>query len=291
MHLRAKIISINLVLAFFTCASVHAAEPARPNPITSPRLYVLDCGTITNNKPENYGLSLDEVSNTNFANMCFLIVHPKGTLLWESGLPDAMAGKPMEGTLGWEKFQQAFKMNTLVGQLAEIGYYPADVNYLALSHYDHDHSGNSNLFAAHSTWLVTKPEWDAMFRPADGKPLPGHEDFDQLKNAKTVLVADNYDVFGDGSVIIRHAFGHTPGHIVLVVKLKNMGNVILGGDLFHYNEEIKLNRHSRYERDIPVLLNSRDRIEKLSKELNAPVWVTHDLDLYRKLKHSPNYYD
>ena len=47
-------------------------------------------------------------------------------------------------------------------QLAELGYSPADINYLALSHYHYDHTANANDFAA-ATWLVRQDERDAMF--------------------------------------------------------------------------------------------------------------------------------
>ena len=40
--------------------------------------------------------------------------------------------------------------------------------------------------------------------------------FSALKNAKTTIIkTDEYDVFGDGTVIIKSAPGHTPGHQVL----------------------------------------------------------------------------
>ena len=56
--------------------------------------------------------------------------------------------------------------------LAEIGYTPADITYLALSHNHYDHSANANMFAL-STWLVQKPERAAMFPDA---PYIAHDD-------------------------------------------------------------------------------------------------------------------
>ena len=50
----------------------------------------------------------------------------------------------------------------LVAQLAEVGYSPADITYLALSHYHYDHTANANDFAG-ATWLVRRVEHDAMF--------------------------------------------------------------------------------------------------------------------------------
>jgi glyoxylase-like metal-dependent hydrolase (beta-lactamase superfamily II) len=126
--------------------------------------------------------------------------------------------------------------------------------------------------------------------PGDGKAVNGHEDFDKLKTAKTVFVQDNYDVFGDGSVRIRTAYGHTPGGIVLVVNLKNTGNVILAGDLWHYNEELKLHKITDREAKTEAP-QSRAKIEKLANDIHAQIWIAHSMDVFRKLKRSPEYYD
>jgi len=271
------------------CARTEAAALTPAPAVTSPRLYVIDCGTLTNDTPEDYGLTRDEVRTALFADMCYLIVHPKGTLLWDTGLPDRQVGRPIyEYMLG--KHIAEIKMNTLVGQLADIGYEPAAINYLALSHYHFDHSGNANLFAKTATWLVAKPEWQAMFEPANGAKVNGSEDFEQLKSAKTLYVDENHDVFGDGTVVIKQAFGHTPGHSVLQVKLANAGNLLLVGDLYHYPEEITLKKIGKRESatDAP---KSRARIEALAKETKAQIWLSHDLFLFKSLRHAPAFYD
>jgi hypothetical protein len=102
---------------------------------------------------------------------------------------------------------------TLTAQLAAAGYAPADITYLALSHYHYDHTANANLFAA-STWLVRPVERDAMFaaKPPD---LLQPSTYSALRNSKTVAIrTDDHDVFGDGTgaeVVARSP----PGHQVL----------------------------------------------------------------------------
>jgi hypothetical protein len=46
--------------------------------VTSPRLYVFDCGTLVYNKPEDYNLRRDEVKDSNMGVTCYLVVHPRG---------------------------------------------------------------------------------------------------------------------------------------------------------------------------------------------------------------------
>ena len=86
--------------------------------VDSPRLYVLDCGTLVYNTPEDYGLSRKEVKDTNMAVTCYLVVHPKGILLFDTGLNDRLIGRPLyENVL--DGYAQ-IKFNTLSGQLSRI---------------------------------------------------------------------------------------------------------------------------------------------------------------------------
>ena len=173
------------------------------------------------------------VTTTDMSVVAYLIVHPRGTLLWDTGvIPDELV-KP-EGTTE----ARATVHKTLSGQLAAIGYKPADITYLALSHNHYDHSANANAFAG-STWLVTKAERDVMFpeRPPE-KQNTAAPRFSALKNSKTKILDGDYDVFGDGTVIIVATPGHTPGHQSLFVKLVKIGPLVLSGDLYHYPAEL-----------------------------------------------------
>ncbi len=260
-----------------------------PRPVVdSTRLYVLDCGYLSNDRPEDYQLTREEVSTTLMADMCYLIVNPKGTLMWDTGLADRIAGRPLYENVFLGHYG-LIKFNTLRGQLADIGFEPAAIHYLALSHGHFDHSGNANMFAT-ATWLVAKQEWQAMFEPAPGVKVYGAQDFASLKTAKTTFVGPDYDVFGDGAVIIKQAFGHSPGSSVLYISLKNTGGVLLVGDLYHYPEEMALRRMSVQESKTTAQ-QSRDRIEAFARTNNAQIWIAHDLALYRQLRKSPGFYD
>ena len=179
---------------------------------------------------------------------------------------------------------------TLESQLASAGFKPSDVTCVALSHYHWDHTANANLFAA-ATWLVSKAEHDVMFSadpPAGTRP----ETYSKLKASRTRLVnKDEYDVFGDGSVIIKQAPGHTEGHSGLYVKLANTGPVVLSGDLYHYRAERTLNRLPTFEVSEQGTRASRAEIEKFLKRTGAELWIQHDLAAFRKMKLAPQYHD
>jgi N-acyl homoserine lactone hydrolase len=277
--------SIALLLALF--AAQGPAQTTRPV-----RLYVFDCGSLKSGNPEP--LLQRGVTTTDMSVAAFLIVHPRGTLLWDAGvIPDEMV-KPG----GTTDFRATVK-KTIQGQLAEIGYKPSDITYLALSHNHYDHSANANEFAG-STWLVQRPEREVMF---SGAPRPSSQNspsnataserFAALKSAKTTILDGDYDVFGDGTVVIISTPGHTPGHQSLFVKLAKTGPVVLSGDLYHYPAERTLKDFTPFSAlgDPAKEASSKAKMEALLKEKKAALWIQHDITANAKLKKSPAYYE
>ncbi len=175
-------------------------------------------------------------------------------------------------------------------QLAEAGYTPSDITYLALSHYHFDHTANANAFAA-STWLVREVERDAMFaEKPPGLTLPST--YSALRKSKTIILkANEHDVFGDGTAIIKLAPGHTPGHQVLYLKLAKTGGVMLSGDLYHYPEERVLDRVPTFEFNAEQTRASRVAVDAFLKKKGAQLWIQHDSTGGAKLKKSPNFYE
>jgi N-acyl homoserine lactone hydrolase len=275
------------ILSVAAVASTVAQQHHRAHAPKTLRLYVFDCGVIKGLDPGLFNFKKDELAETELAVPCYLIAHPKGTLMWDVGvIPDSALkddGQPV--TQG-----PSTVTRTLKSQLAEIGYSPSDITYLAHSHYHGDHIANSNEFA-NSTWLVRKVERDAMFA-AKPPALVDPKDYSDLKNSKTIILTkDEYDVFGDGKVIIKFAPGHTPGHQVLILKLPKTGPVMLAGDLYHYPEERKLNRVPTFEYNKEQSLASRAMIEDYCKKTGTQLWIEHDYVHNSKLKKSPQYYD
>ncbi len=261
---------------------------AAPKPPSSLRLYLFDCGVIKGLTVNLFGFKPGEVPARDFFVPCYLVVHPKGTMMWDVGvIPDsAFKGDGKPATDGRSTVDRP-----LLPQLAAVGYTPADMMYLAMSHYHSDHTANANVFSR-STWLVQKAEREMMF----GTPPPGtiiqQTTFVDLKNAKTVLIdKDEYDVFGDGTVIIKSAPGHTPGHQVLFLKLKKFGPLLVAGDLYHYPEERTMNRFPSFEFNKEQSAKSRAEIDAFLKQTKAQMWIEHDAATNSKLKKAPEYYE
>jgi N-acyl homoserine lactone hydrolase len=263
-----------------------SGQPRAQKP-SSVRLYVLDDGLIHGINPEMFHLKKDQVAEPDMAVVSYLIVHPKGILMWDSGaIPDSQIKD--DGSVATAGLYRASK--TLKSQLDAIGYAPKDITYFALSHYHGDHTANANDFAG-ATWIVQQPERDAMFGEK-APPITQRARYDALKESKTkILNGEDYDVFGDGTVVIKAAYGHTPGHQVLYVKLKRTGPVLLAGDLYHYQEERGTDKTPTFEFNREESLASRAAMEAFIKQAGAQMWIEHDLANFNKQKKSPNYYE
>jgi glyoxylase-like metal-dependent hydrolase (beta-lactamase superfamily II) len=269
----------NLLLALLVLIPVGASAA---EPVTDIRIYALDCGHL---EFKNQGFFSDtgeyDGKSAAIAVPCFLIRHPKGNLMWDTGLSPDFAKRPnSDGVTG--------ALDVAVDkQLQQIGLKPADVQYLAFSHMHIDHTGNANLFTA-ARWIVNKTELAWVLGGASGSPVD-LATFSGYKTARTLMIDGDYDVFGDGSVRILKTPGHTPGHQVLVLKLKTAGTVILAGDLYHF-------RADRAQRLIPLFNTNRadtlasfDRVERIARNTKARLIIQHDPEDFKSLPKFPAY--
>ncbi len=288
-----RMVYVVAVLVLFSMLPLGFSQTRKPAAPKSVRLYVFDCGRITVANGDSMGFKPGELATSNMVTPCFLIVHPKGTMMWDTGeIPDsAFANGPAPAKQG------AFTVDRpLLPQLAAIGYKPSDVTYLALSHYHGDHVANANAFAG-STWIVQQADRDAIFAPRqnNGQRLGAVADpayFTELAKSKTIVLrGEDHDVFGDGTVVIKSTPGHTPGHQSLFLKLRKTGPILLSGDLYHYPEEITYKRIPSFDFDKDQTAKSRTMIEDFVKKNHAQLWIQHDYTAGIKRKIAPEFYE
>lgn len=276
-------------LACALLALMFASSMASATDAPTVRLYAMDCGHI-----EFKDMSLfadgDEYAGTagKMVDPCFLIVHPKGTLLWDTGLGDAIAGKP-DGVNDEKNGIHASVPVTLLSQLQQLKLAPADIDFVGLSHLHFDHAGNLAMFPK-ATWVISPAElaW-ATATPAPFGVEPAT--FAGYREATLRSNAFDDDLFGDGSVRILRAPGHTPGHKVLLLQLQHAGTVILSGDLYHSRANVE---HSR----VPPINDSRadtmasfDRVSRLLKTHKGRLVVQHDPADFAALPKFPAFLD
>jgi glyoxylase-like metal-dependent hydrolase (beta-lactamase superfamily II) len=270
-------------------ASVVTGSATAAEPVTQLRMYALDCG---HGKAKDGSMFSDtgdyDGKSVEFVVPCFLIRHPKGTLIWDAGLNDEIAKTPAGVDVMGGNMHLEVK-TTLAAQMTQLGLTPADVTYLGFSHLHFDHTGNANLFAG-STWLVNKVELAAATADPPGLGVDPST-ISAYKTAKVELLTGDHDVFGDGSVRILSTPGHTPGHQVLLLNFHKSAPVVLSGDLFHTRENYRKHNVPSLNTDRADTLASFDRVDKLVKNRKARFVIQHAPEDFKALPRFPAYLD
>ena len=187
---------------------------------TNCRLYILNGGLCMFNDLEMLADAESDIYNNREKKLsitCFLVKHPKGWLLWDTGLPDELVDDPVGVDLGVLVFSV---QKTLVSLIEKIGITPHDIAYLTFSHMHYDHIGNSNLFAD-ATFLIDEKEYKSNFNE-NSHMGPFYKYYNKLAESRTIKMAGIYDVFGDGCILTIPTPGHSPGHRSLFVNLPEM---------------------------------------------------------------------
>lgn len=272
-----------LVAVIAACAVSVSGSAQAPAPVSSIRMHVIDMGGRPPGPRES-------------TYPAWLVVHPKGTLLFEAGaLPDAYVNTDRNREELRDALRTIVTPQPLKTKLKELGYTPDRITFFAMSHYHDDHTGNANDFANGSTaWLVQRRERDAMF--AEKPPDIGDiRTTNALRDyAKTIVIENkDHDVFGDGSVMLIYTPGHTPGHQSLFVRLPKTGLVIVTGDLYASSAQRvpPYDQMPAFNTSKEETIASRVKLEELAKKTNGNIWVHHDVPTIKGLKKSPEYYE
>src|SRR6266853_2256155 len=237
----------------------------------------IECGTAA--KPTNVA---ERFSDTfaykpdlalTFTFSCYLIRHGDEYMVWDTGFaPGSNPNAPKVG---------------IVERLAEVKAKPEQVKYVGISHFHGDHTGQLSPFA-NATLLIGKGDWDGITAPTpmQGANVAGFKSWIDEKRKVEPLALDK-DVFGDGSVIVLRTPGHTPGHSSLLVRLKEMGPVLLTGDLAHFRENYDAFGVPAFNYDRAQTVASIERMKQIAANLKATVVIQHDMRDIGKLPAFP----
>ena len=253
------------------------------------QLYVFNCGDFRFPSVENFSIGDDETTVRELVVPCYIIDHPRGTLLWDGGLPSATAD-----ISGWQRDPetgvQVRMQQTLQSQLLDmdLGFDLTSINLAAFSHIHYDHVGIANELT-NAKWLVQRGDYEVV---AKGGTVPAYDPalLAEIKKRPTQVLDGDYDVFGDGKVRLISATGHTPGHQVLYIELADFGPLMLSGDLYHFRLSRDQRRVPMFNVDKSQTLAAMDKVEALVAETGATFWIEHDAALFETLKLAPNFY-
>ena len=251
------------LLAAGACLFAGLATSAQAAPDVS--LARLDCGTppppTAVNERFSDTFAYGELK-IQFVFSCYLIKHGDEYMLWDTGHAMTMPNVAPKVSV--------------VDQLAKVDVKPDQIKYVGISHYHADHTGQIDSFPK-ATLLIGAKEWEAITSP---KPAPGvnFKPFESwIKgDSKVEPQPIDKDVFGDGTVIMLRTPGHTPGHSSLLVKLPQMGAVIITGDAVHFRENYDSDGVPSFNYDRAQTVASIERLKKIAANLKATVIIQHD---------------
>ncbi|MEM6705430.1 MAG: N-acyl homoserine lactonase family protein [Acidobacteriota bacterium] len=251
--------------------SIEQALDGGPRPV----MYVLEGGTTWIEDKGIFHEAYDDQGPITLEVRAFLVVHPDGVLLWDTGHSNELFDQPKEGA-----GTKGFRITTgapLAKQLAEIGLSPGDVDLLAFSHWHYDHTGNANLFA-NATVIVQRDEYEYAFGGLGRYGFGMNPDtYDELANSDTDVLIGDRDVFDDGTVQILRVGWRTAGSQVLYGDFESTGPVLLSGDRYHFAEQSGQRRVPGFNVDADETKRDFEKVERFLRERpDTEPWITHD---------------
>jgi N-acyl homoserine lactone hydrolase len=237
------------------------------------RLHIFDGGRVTTRGVRFINPQGEiELRDMRDPNHCYLVEHPQGQLMWDTGLPDSIS--VLRGrTRQRGKFRFTVRQ-PLAEQLTRTGIDPAQVDYLAFSHLQVDHAGNTGLFPRAKV-LIQSAEWEMAFGPEAAQWGYVQADFQSITRQEVVKLNGDFDVFGDGRVVILSAPGHTPGHQVLLVELDS-GPLLFSGDLYYAEKDPIEGWMPYWNIDREQTLRTMARLDQLARQRGARWVINHD---------------
>jgi N-acyl homoserine lactone hydrolase len=253
------------LLALGVCANALVSLSASAQAAPEVTLTRLDCGssaTPTDVGPRFSDTYAYDGMKVQLVFSCYLIKHGDDYMVWDSGQPmTAGAAAPKV---------------PLVELLAKAGVKPEQIKYVGISHYHGDHIGQVDSLPK-STLLIGKKDWDVLTDPKmSAVANPATFAHWISGGGKVEAVPADKDVFGDGTVVVLNTPGHTPGHHSLLVRLKEKGNVLLSGDVVHFQENYDTSGVPTFNTDRAESIASMDRFKKIAANLKATVIIQHD---------------
>jgi glyoxylase-like metal-dependent hydrolase (beta-lactamase superfamily II) len=215
----------------------------------------------------------------------YLIDHPKGKLLFDSGLHPG-AGLDPAARLGAaaEIFEVEFGAGEdVASRLSALDLDPGEIAYLVNSHLHFDHTGG-NALIPEARVVVQRAEWEAG-RDADLIAANNYDPKDYDTGHDLLLVEGEHDLFGDGRVVCMPTHGHTPGHQSLRLRLES-GEILLTGDACYL-------RRSLEELHLPLVAHDPEQMRESLRRIRAlaqrgvRIFFGHDPEFWQTVPQAP----
>lgn len=257
---------------------------------TANRLWALDSPTFTLDKSI---LVVGASGQTTIPMPAYLIEHPKGLILFDTGLVPDAADDPerVYGDLAAFLDIRFTPEQRVDRQIEALGYRTSDVKYVIASHTHFDHAGGLYLFPDAQFYVGEGDIRYAYWPDPAGAVFFRRGDIDAARDYRwREIPGCDVDLFGDGSVVILFTPGHTPGELSLLVRLPGR-NFVLTGDTVHLREALETVAPMPYDASTEQSLRSIRRLQLIRDTADATVWITHDPEDWADFGHAPACYE
>jgi N-acyl homoserine lactone hydrolase len=215
---------------------------------------------------------------------CFLIRHPQGDVVIDTGCNPAAAADPA-GTWG----ALAKSMPPLHGpeehvgaSLAALGVRAEDVPLVVMTHLHFDHAGANALFPQ-AEFIVQAAEHEAA--SAEDAEAWGYLRREWEMGHQMRQISGELDLFGDGKVCLIPLPGHTPGLMGVLLDLHDDGRILIAGDAVPLRQVLDGDLMPRNMRDPDAARASYARVRAI-EAAGALVICGHDLPQWQSLRPS-----
>ena len=217
----------------------------------------------------------------------WIIDHPMGLIVYDTGNNVAISDGNCtshwnEGFCGLLQPSQT-RDDVIDKQLEKVGLSAGDVKIVITSHSHLDHIGNIEMFpdAIH---VIQKKElyqawWPEKFQRGGAHVMA---DYDDARDFTYFELDGDYDLFGDGSVVVISTPGHTLGHQSVKVRMNDTGTVILTQDAVWVKENLE-GHPAGLNYSILDYTNSVNRIKMIRDIENAQIWMGHSMEQYEAM--------
>lgn len=213
----------------------------------SPGLAVipLNCGQLQfirscfSGKPQDAVLELPVFS--------FLIIHPGGLLLFDTGLPPPLWSGPSALELIPGLTARRGNSGGLIREIEKQGYVPEDISWVVNSHNHPDHAGGNSLITRAHYIMQGRKEW----------------------------IKEDYDLFKDGSILLLPTPGHSSDHLSMLIRGGNK-QVLLTGDACFRPHNLKDGNLPLILEDREEAIKSLERLRSISNVRETMVLTSHD---------------
>ena len=246
------------------------------------RLFAMTCGWLSS----DLGMMLAGREGTiRFPVPVYLIEHPKGRVLFDTGLHPQSQTDP-HGRIG--ELAKSFSVHFRPGEdvksrLEQLEIDAGRIDYVINSHLHFDHTGGNEL-VPNARVIIQEREWEAGHVP-ELVEANGFNPNDYEHGHLVRKVNGEFDLFGDGTVVTIPTFGHTPGHQSLKVKLTG-GEIILTADACYFRESLEKLHLPALVFDRAEMINSLLLLRRLQRA-GARIFYGHDPAFWEQVPQAP----